>query len=158
MKQTTLLILGFVVFVVVGAVLLMTRKGEETPDRSKTQPKVMETQQITPTQAVMEKTSESTPSPNVSTNTKAVTMAAQNFAFSVKEIRVKKGDTVSVTLKVDQGNHNWIVDEFNAKTKTISSGQQDTATFIVDKAGTFEYYCGVGSHRQMGMVGKLIVE
>ena len=39
-----------------------------------------------------------------------------------------------------------------------ATGQIDEVEFVVDKAGTFEYYCSVGNHRQMGMVGKLIVE
>jgi uncharacterized cupredoxin-like copper-binding protein len=30
--------------------------------------------------------------------------------------------------------------------------------FVADKTGTFEFYCSVGNHRQMGMVGTLVVQ
>ena len=50
------------------------------------------------------------------------------------------------------------IDEFNAKTRVLNKGEEETITFVADKAGTFEYYCSVGQHRANGMVGKLIVE
>ncbi len=80
------------------------------------------------------------------------------FEFSVKEMRVKKGDTVQVVFTNGGGFHNWVIDEFNASTKQISAGQTETIEFVADKSGIFEYYCSVGNHRQQGMVGKLIVE
>jgi len=84
---------------------------------------------------------------------------ASEFAFDLKTITVKKGDTVKITL-TNSGNmpHDWVVDEFGAKTKQIKNGETDSITFVADQAGTFEYYCSVGSHRKNGMVGKLIVE
>lgn len=83
---------------------------------------------------------------------------ASNFKFSPTEIKVKKGDTVTIKFMNDAGKHDWVVDEFKAATKILDAGQNDTITFVADKTGTFEYYCSVGTHRQMGMVGKLIVE
>ena len=58
----------------------------------------------------------------------------------------------------EKGTHNWTLDEFDAKTDTIQGGETDSVEFTADKAGTFEYYCGVGNHRAQGMVGKLMVE
>ena len=89
---------------------------------------------------------------------KIFNVAGTNFMFSMKEIRVKEGDTVTIVFKNDQGFHDWVIDEFNASTKQIREGDIDTVTFVANKKGTFEYYCSVGSHRQMGMVGNLIVE
>ena len=40
----------------------------------------------------------------------------------------------------------------------INGGETDSIEFVADKVGTFEYYCSVGQHRSMGMVGKLTVE
>lgn len=91
-------------------------------------------------------------------NTVSVTLEAKSFSFSQKEIRVKKGNKVKITLVNKDGFHDWTVDEFNAKTKQIPVGQTDSIEFIADKTGTFEYYCSVGQHRANGMVGKLIVE
>src|SRR3990167_9256749 len=44
------------------------------------------------------------------------------------------------------------VKEFN------NTGQSASVEFTADKAGGFEYYCSVGTHRAMGMVGAFIVE
>jgi nitrite reductase (NO-forming) len=85
-------------------------------------------------------------------------ISAKPFEFSLKEIKVKKGTKVKINLTVTQGMHDFVVDEFNARTKQITTGQADSIEFTADKSGTFEYYCSVGTHRQMGMVGKLIVE
>lgn len=88
-----------------------------------------------------------------------VNIAGSNFAFSQKEIRVKGGDIVQVNFSSSGGMHDWVIDEFaGAKTPRLQSGQNTSITFIANKKGTFEYYCSVGNHRQMGMVGKLIVE
>ncbi|HAZ28548.1 MAG TPA: hypothetical protein DCY48_02100 [Candidatus Magasanikbacteria bacterium] len=88
----------------------------------------------------------------------AINIGAKNFEFSQEEIKVKKGDTVKITLTSTQGFHDWKLDEFKAATKQVNTGETATVEFVADKAGTFEYYCSIGSHRQMGMVGKLIVE
>ncbi len=89
---------------------------------------------------------------------KTFDISAKPFEFSVKEIRVKKGDKVRINLTVTQGMHDWVVDEFNAKTDIIQTGKSASVEFTADKTGTFEYYCSVPTHRQQGMVGKLIVE
>lgn len=91
-------------------------------------------------------------------NTKTFNISSKPFEFSVKEIRVKKGDAVKIVLVNEQGFHDWVIDEFSARTKQLNAGETDSVEFVADKAGTFEYYCSVGNHRQMGMVGKLIVE
>ena len=73
-------------------------------------------------------------------------------------MRVKKGDTVKIHFLSVGGMHDWVLDEFSAKTPRVSEGQSADIEFQATKTGTFEYYCSVGTHRQMGMVGKLIVE
>lgn len=80
------------------------------------------------------------------------------FEFNVKEIRVKKGDRVKINMTTVEGFHDFTLTEFNVKTKQLPVGQSDSVEFTADKTGTFEYYCSVGNHRQMGMVGKFIVE
>lgn len=80
------------------------------------------------------------------------------FAFSLSEIKVKKGDTVKIAFMNQQGTHDWVIDEFGARTGILAAGKSQTIQFVADKSGTFEYYCSVGTHRQMGMKGKLIVE
>lgn len=89
---------------------------------------------------------------------KTFNLTGKSFGFSQKEIRVKKGDTVTVNFESTGGLHDFTVDEFKAKTQQVESGMKTSTTFVADKTGTFEYYCSVGQHRKIGMVGKLIVE
>ncbi len=81
-----------------------------------------------------------------------------NYKFNPVEIRVKKGETVRINFVNDEGFHNFIVDDLNLRTETISDGNVDTVTFVPDKVGEFEFYCGVGNHRELGMEGILVVE
>ncbi len=89
---------------------------------------------------------------------KAIAITGKDFLFSQKEIRVKKGETVTINFESTQGFHDWVVDEFKAKTDQVRPGTKTSVTFVADKTGSFEYYCSVGKHRQNGMVGKLIIE
>src|SRR5258708_5195956 len=98
-----------------------------------------------------------TPTP-VKGAVKSFTISGQNFSFTPSEIRVNKGDTVKITFKNEEGQHDWVIDEFQARTNVISGGQQQTIQFVADKSGTFEYYCSVGTHRLLGMHGNLIVQ
>jgi len=85
-------------------------------------------------------------------------ISGRNFEFSQKEMRVKKGDKVKVVFKSTKGYHDWVLDEFNARTEQVEPGKVTSTEFVANKAGSFEYYCSVGEHRKFGMVGKLIVE
>jgi len=91
-------------------------------------------------------------------NARVVQVRGVNYGYDVKEIVVKKGETVTVEFESTDGFHDWVVDEFDAKTDRVQPGIRTSVTFVPDEVGTFEYYCSVGSHRAHGMVGKLIVE
>lgn len=90
-------------------------------------------------------------------NVKSFTVSGGNFSFTPSTMTVKKGDTVRITFKNDEGFHDLKIDEFKIATKQIAAGAEETVEFVADKAGSFEYYCSVGKHRQMGMVGTLTV-
>lgn len=90
--------------------------------------------------------------------TRTFNVKGLNFSFDTKEISVNKGDTVVINFTNTEGFHDWVIDEFKARTKQIGEGKSETITFVADKAGTFEYYCSVGKHRAMGMKGNLIVK
>ena len=83
---------------------------------------------------------------------------ASNYKYSLSEIRVKKGDRVKIVLQNTEGMHDLRIDEFNVETRRLQAGEEQMVEFIASKAGTFEYYCSVGTHRLMGMKGALIVE
>lgn len=75
------------------------------------------------------------------------------------ELQANVGDTVAITLVNNDGrSHDIVIDEFNAATPIFGQrGQEETIQFTIDQAGSFYYYCSVGSHRQAGMEGQLIV-
>jgi nitrosocyanin len=126
-----------------------TQTTETTPDNAPDDAQVIESTQPTATGSVDAMTA-------AEANT--VTVDATNFKFNQTELKVKKGDKVKVVFNNKEGLHDFVLDEFNAKTKQLKAGESEIIEFTADKAGTFEYYCSVGQHRQMGMVGKLIVE
>jgi len=103
------------------------------------------------------------PAPNqdeqITTRTiKEFALEASNFKYSLVEMRVKQGEIVRVTLINREGFHDFVIDELNASTKQIRAGEQETIEFTASQKGQFEYYCSVGSHRQLGMKGNMIVE
>jgi plastocyanin len=93
----------------------------------------------------------------VSTGTKEITVSSTGMAFNQKTLSVKKGDRVRVTFQNGGGTHDLRIDGYNVGTKVINGGQSETFEFVADKTGSFEYYCSVGNHREMGMKGTLTV-
>ncbi len=89
---------------------------------------------------------------------KAFVVDAKNFSFAPSAITVNKGDKVKITLKNTGGFHDLKIDEYGVATPRINGGSEASIQFIADKTGTFEYSCSVGTHRQMGMKGMLIVK
>jgi plastocyanin len=89
---------------------------------------------------------------------KQFTVSGQNFSFSPSLIKVKKGDRVKITFQNTSGFHDFKIDEFGVATKQAQAPATEVLEFTASKAGSFEYYCSVGSHRSMGMKGTLIVE
>lgn len=84
-------------------------------------------------------------------------VAGSNFEYDVTDISVTEGDTVRIVFNNVEGTHDWVIDEFDANTPVIQQGETAEVEFVADQAGTFEFYCSVGNHREMGMVGTLTV-
>lgn len=106
-------------------------------------------------------TTETAPSPVDNVNTAAVKIFdvdGKNFSFSPSTLTVNKGDKVKITLRNSDGLHDLVIDEFKVRTPRINAGQTAVVEFTADKTGSFFYYCSVGSHRAMGMQGKLVVQ
>ncbi len=129
-----------------GSVEVMVK---ETPEESEELPTTESSVELVGGDAV---------APEVTPGETSFTVLGSNFEYDITEMRVQEGDTVTVTFRSVDGFHDWVVDEFNAATEKVSTGNETTVTFVADKAGTYEYYCSVGSHRANGMVGTLIVE
>jgi len=86
-----------------------------------------------------------------------IEMQGGMYYFSKEEITVNKGDTVRIALTSEEGMHDIVINEFNVQSDVVNEGETATIEFVADEAGEFEYYCSVGNHRQMGMIGTLIV-
>lgn len=88
-----------------------------------------------------------------------IVLEASEFKYNLQEINLKRGEKVKLTLKnVGKMPHDFVIDELGVRTKLINGGETDTIEFIPEKTGNFEFYCSVGNHRQLGMMGKVVVE
>jgi cytochrome c oxidase subunit 2 len=86
--------------------------------------------------------------------TEEITVTAKSFDFDKKEIHVKKGDKIKLTLVNGSGAHGLEIPDLGVKLATAG-----TTEFIADKVGEFEYNCALmcGTGHDV-MVGKFIVE
>ena len=89
---------------------------------------------------------------------KEFTVKGSSFAFDPATITVNKGDAVQITFIDDDGRHDLVVDGYNISTNILSEGGSGTIQFVADKTGSFEYYCSVANHRDLGMKGTLVVQ
>jgi cytochrome c oxidase subunit 2 len=96
----------------------------------------------------------SSSSPSASTGQLVeINLGAKDFEYDQKEIHVKKGDKVKITLKSDDGGHGFTIPDYN-----VTINGNGSAEFTADKAGTFEYHCSVMCGTgHMQMKGTLIV-
>lgn len=145
-------VVGVIVILGLGYKFINSSKSQKEEVTETKQEKKVET--VTPTTTVATDSGKQSETGNVVT----VEVTGSSFKFLPNTVNVKKGDTVKVVFKNSGGMHDFVIDEFNVRTKRIASGESDEATFTADKVGTFEYYCSVGSHRAMGMKGTLTVK
>lgn len=140
-----------------------TQQAPKTDTSTKTQTTDSKDQNTMPPTGMMDSKEAPTNDPSRVVRSEAdkmvtVDMSGGSFYFNPNEIKAKKGDTVVINFSNDGGMHNFTIDEFNAHTKTVKTGETDSISFVVDKTGSFEYYCSVGQHRSMGQKGLLVVE
>ena len=74
-------------------------------------------------------------------------------------LKARVGDTLEIRISSGEGaQHDIVFPELNvASAKFDKSTGATTVRFKVTKGGTFEYYCTIAGHRQVGMEGKLEV-
>jgi len=136
------LIISIVGIVVVGFIIVLSRSNKmEKPTQVTPSPTAITQETTTPTSAV-----------------KTINVEAGSFYYNPKEIRVKKGEKVKIILTGRDMMHNFNINEFDVHSPMVNSGETTSIEFTASQTGSFEYYCSVGSHRQRGQVGTLIVE
>lgn len=150
MSRNTLIILALVVFVIGGIAFLPGLFGRENEvgQNVAPSPTVNNAPVQLPTEVVVDEGGE----------VKVFEVEGSNYEFSVKEMRVNRGDTVRIEFTSMDGIHDWRVDEFGMQTERLAAGESGRVEFVADEVGSFEYYCSVNNHRAMGMVGTLVVE
>lgn len=146
------IIIGVIVLavIVLGAALLL----KSSPSEMRAPQTITET--VAPTQATS--TEPEATGSAMQGEIKEITVTGSNFKFDPKTITVKKGQKVKITFKSVGGFHDFVIDDLDVKTEVLETGKEATVEFTADKAGKFEYYCSVGNHKAMGMVGTLTVE
>ncbi len=158
MDKKILIPLIVVVLVVIAGAYLLTKNPQTSNNQTQSTDNQM-TQTTTPSEQPSQAATESS-SPvgsAMQSSVKEFTVTGSSFKFDPATLTVSKGDKVKVTFKSAGGLHDFVIDEFNVKSKTIGSGQ-DVVEFTADKSGSFNYYCSVGNHRAMGMQGTLTVQ
>lgn len=88
-----------------------------------------------------------------------VELKMSEFSFSPKEVHVKSGQPVTITL-VNQGAdaHNLVIDALGVKSQDVQAGQQGQVTFTPNQKGSFKMYCSMPGHEASGMSATLVVE
>ncbi len=88
-----------------------------------------------------------------------ISLSAHNWYFDPKEIRVKQGERVQITMKSVSGTHALSIPELSVKSDVAKEGESVMVEFVTDKKGEFSFkcsfYCGEG---HSDMLGKLVVE
>lgn len=142
-NMKALLIIIVIALIGWGVYALTQKSGNETPNPEPAQEQSAENSGTTDTGTQLA--------------VREFTVHGKPFSFSPSTLTVNKGEKVRITFVNDEGTHDLVVDGYNVRTNTIQAGQSETIEFIADKEGSFEYYCSVGSHRQLGMRGTLVV-
>jgi len=101
-------------------------------------------------------TSESYGGSNVAA-VKEIAVDSFSYGFTPGTIRVKAGEPVRLNVTNKGGFHDIQIPEFNVKVST-PDGKTTPVEFTPTKAGTYEFFCGVGNHKGQGQKGTLIVE
>lgn len=156
------LIIAVIVLLLLGAggYYIMTQNAATSPATNDSMTEESNQEDAT-TQQTQTTTMEATKETTLMAEKEAVEFEVNgaDFKFDPSTMTVKQGDTVRIVFTNTDASmpHDWVVDEFNARTKVLKPGESETIEFVADAAGEFEFYCSVGQHRANGMVGTLTV-
>lgn len=149
-KFNPLMIGGIIVVVLllIGGYLLTKRKSTES----------VSSEVMGETQEDATPTPKATSSAVDETGAQVITVEAGSYYYKPNVIKVKVGQKIKLVMNSVDMAHNFNIDELNVHLPITREGNSNSVVFTADQAGTFEYYCSVANHRQLGQVGKLIVE
>ena len=89
-----------------------------------------------------------------------VDMSLTDFALNPADPTVKAGSVTFNVTNDGQAPHALEVEGpgGEVETETLSGGGSEKLTVDLNQPGTYEMYCPVGNHREMGMEGQVTVE
>lgn len=149
--KNTYIIIGVIVLIIAGVFIFGMNKQVEAPETP-------ETNEININMPILpDENSNVAPVPETEV-VKEFTVSGKNFSFTPSLITVQKGDKVKIVFENTAGFHDFKIDEYGVATKQTNAPTTEILEFTADKAGSFEYYCSVGTHKAMGMKGILKVE
>jgi uncharacterized cupredoxin-like copper-binding protein len=92
-------------------------------------------------------------------STKALVVKETDFKLDPKNLTVKDAGTITITVKNDgQTAHALEVEGQGTEKKTGDIAPGDSATLTVTlKKGSYEWYCPIDGHKQLGMKGTIKV-
>jgi cytochrome c oxidase subunit 2 len=79
-------------------------------------------------------------SPGSAAGARRIELAAKKFEFSATEIRVRKGEQVTLVLRTEDFAHGFSVPDFNVRADLVP-GKAVEITFTPDRAGRFDFLC-----------------
>jgi len=81
-----------------------------------------------------------------------------DIAFQPTEIVIPADTDVTIQLTNNGvAIHNFVVDELSIHSGDFTSGQSGSVT-VNAPAGSYQYYCSIPGHKDLGMVGTLTVQ
>jgi plastocyanin len=86
-----------------------------------------------------------------------VKLDASDFAYSVKKITASADSELVLEVTNVQGVHDFVIDELGVSSGRLPVGKTVRLQIPTDKPGSYQYYCSVGNHRELGMVGTLVI-
>jgi plastocyanin len=95
-------------------------------------------------------------------NPRVIEVLATEFDFEPKEILVEPGERVTVQLRNEgRAVHSLVFALPDAQprlARAVPPQQIGQLTFTAPtRSGTYTFYCPIGNHRELGMVGTLVV-
>ena len=94
--------------------------------------------------------------------TRTISVSETDFALAPKDLTVKAGTTVTFEVRNDGGtDHNLEVEGPEGESELeedLAPGDSGQLQVTFSKPGTYEWYCPVGDHQEMGMEGTITVK
>lgn len=90
-----------------------------------------------------------------------VKVSETEYQLSPSTVNVKPGEVTFDVSNDGQVTHNLEVEGPNGEEELpsdLAPGDSGTLTVDLSKPGTYEFYCPVDNHKQMGMEGEITVE